>query len=209
MKKLLVSSLLFVPVFLAAQVNIIPEPVEVKMPATAGEFTITAQTPIVLEGSGLENSAAFLNDYLQQVYGFKLKIMKNAYAGGIRLNYERMDHNIKGAYNMEVRKDAILINGDNANGVFYGIQSLIQLLPVEKSTSLKVPFVAIKDYPRFGYRGMHLDVSRHFFPIEFVKKYIDYLALHKMNYFHWHLTDDQGWRIEIKKISQTHECRRV
>jgi hexosaminidase len=199
MKKLLVSSLLFVPVFLVAQVNIIPEPVEVKMPATAGEFTITAQTPIVLEGSGLEHSAAFLNDYLQQIYGFKLKIMKNAYAGGIRLNFERMDQPIAGAYNMEVRKDAILINGDNANGVFYGIQSLIQLLPVEKSASLKVPFVAIKDYPRFKYRGLHLDVGRHFFPVEFVKKYIDYIALHKMNYFHWHLTEDQGWRIEIKK----------
>lgn len=199
MKKLLVSSLLFVPVFLVAQVNIIPEPVEVKMPATAGEFTITAQTPIVLEGSGLENSAAFLNDYLQQIYGFKLKIMKNAYAGGIRLNFERMDQPIQGAYNMEVRKDAILINGDNANGVFYGIQSLIQLLPVEKLASLKVPFVAIKDYPRFKYRGLHLDVGRHFFPVDFVKKYIDYIALHKMNYFHWHLTEDQGWRIEIKK----------
>lgn len=199
MKKLLVSSLLFVPVFLVAQVNIIPEPVAIKMPVTAGEFTITAQTPIVLEGSGLENSAAFLNDYLQQIYGFKLKIMKNAYAGGIRLNFERMDHPIPGAYNMEVRKDAILINGDNANGVFYGIQSLIQLLPVEKSASLKVPFVAIKDSPRFKYRGLHLDVGRHFFPVEFVKKYIDYIALHKMNYFHWHLTEDQGWRIEIKK----------
>lgn len=199
MKKLLAFSLLFAPVFIKAQVNIIPQPVEVKMPATAGNFTITAQTPIILEGSGLENSAAFLNDYLQQIYGFKLKIQKNAFAGGIRLNYERMDHPIQGAYTMEVRKDAILINGDNASGVFYGIQSLIQLLPVEKSRSLPVPFVSIKDYPRFGYRGMHLDVSRHFFPVEYIKKHIDYLALHKMNYFHWHLTDDQGWRIEIKK----------
>jgi hexosaminidase len=199
MKKLLAFSLLFAPVLLTAQVNIIPQPAEVTMPATAGNFTITPQTLIVTEGSGLENSAAFLNDYLQQIYGFKLKVQSNAYAGGIRLNYERMDHPIKGAYNMEVRKDAILINGDNANGVFYGIQSLIQLLPVEKSKSLAIPFVSIKDYPRFQYRGLHLDVGRHFFPVEFVKKYIDYIALHKMNYFHWHLTEDQGWRIEIKK----------
>lgn len=198
-KKTLVSILLFAPVLLSAQVNIIPEPAEVKMPATAGTFTINANTPIVVEGSGLENSAAFLNDYLQQIYGFKLRVMTNAYAGGIRLNFERMDHPIPGAYTLEVRKDAILINGDNANGVFYGIQSLLQLLPVEKSASLAVPLVSIKDYPRFKYRGMHLDVGRHFFPVEFVKKYIDYIALHKMNYFHWHLTEDQGWRIEIKK----------
>lgn len=199
MKTTLLLTVFLAPFVLFAQINIIPEPAEVTMPATKGEFTITAQTPIILEGSGLENSAAFLNDYLQQIYGFKLKVQKNAYAGGIRLNYARMDNPIKGAYTMDVRKDAILINGDNANGVFYGIQSLIQLLPVEKAKSLNVPYVSIKDYPRFQYRGMHLDVSRHFFPVEFVKKYIDYLALHKMNYFHWHLTDDQAWRIEIKK----------
>jgi hexosaminidase len=199
MKKLLAFSLLIAPVLGSAQVNIIPQPAEVNMPATAGQFKITPQTAIILEGSGLENSAAFLNDYLQQLYGFKLKVQKNAFAGGIRLNFERMDHPIPGAYTMEVRKDAILINGDNENGVFYGIQSLIQLLPTEISKSLSVPFVSIKDFPRFQYRGLHLDVGRHFFPVEFVKKYIDYIALHKMNTFHWHLTEDQGWRIEIKK----------
>src|SRR5690606_33689931 len=129
--------------------KIIPEPVEVTMPASAGKFEITPQTPIVVEGSGLENAASFLNDYLQEVYGFKLPVQTNAYAGGIRLNYERMDHPIPGAYTMQVRKDAILINGDNENGVFYGIQTLIQLLPTQKSSSLSVPWVNIKDYPRF------------------------------------------------------------
>src|SRR4029079_10722797 len=71
--------------------------------------------------------------------------------------------------------------------------------PKTQNSKLNIPFVSIQDYPRFDYRGMHLDVGRHFFPVSFVKKYIDYLALHKMNYFHWHLTEDQGWRIEIKK----------
>jgi|ADGO01.1.fsa_nt_gi N-acetyl-beta-hexosaminidase len=169
MQKFLASLIFFVPLLMNAQVRIIPEPAEIKMPATAGQFVITPQTPIVLEGSGLENSAAFLNDYLQEVYGFKLPVQTNAYAGGIRLNYERMDHPIPGAYNMEVRKDAILINGDNANGVFYGIQTLIQLLPLEKSSSLSVPYVEISDFPRFQYRGLHLDVARHFFPVEYVK----------------------------------------
>src|SRR5215203_3333542 len=79
------------------------------------------------------------------------------------------------------------------------MQTLLQLLPVEASASLAIPLISVQDYPRFSYRGMHLDVGRHFFPAAFVKKYIDYLALHKLNYFHWHLTEDQGWRIEIKK----------
>src|SRR5688500_16125417 len=80
----------------------------------------------------------------------------------------------------------------------------MQLLPTTNTTlrSMSLPFVAITDYPRFSYRGMHLDVCRHFFPVSFVKKYIDYIAYHKMNYFHWHLTDDQGWRIEIKKYPE-------
>ncbi|WP_317235879.1 family 20 glycosylhydrolase [Niabella hibiscisoli] len=92
-----------------------------------------------------------------------------------------------------------IISGLTAPGAFYGVQSLIQLLPVEKSTLLKIPAVSITDAPAVHYRGLMLDVSRHVFPLDFIKRYIDYIALHKMNYFHWHLTDDQGWRIEIKK----------
>ena len=100
---------------------------------------------------------------------------------------------------MIVRTNEIVINGNSSAGVFYGVQSLIQLLPTTNSANLKIQAATIIDYPRFNYRGMHLDVSRHFFDVAFVKKYIDYLAMHKMNYFHWHLTDDHGWRIEIKK----------
>ncbi len=188
-----------------AQVAIIPRPAEVRQPAAAGQLVITAQTPLVLEGSGLENSASFLNDYLEQVYGFRLAVSKKHVRGGIHLNYERMDHPIAGAYTLQVNKDQLYIAGDNATGVFYGVQSLLQLLPLEKSASLKVPFVTIKDYPRFQYRGLHLDVGRHFFPVAFVKRYIDYIALHKMNVFHWHLTEDQGWRIEIKKYPKLTE----
>lgn len=200
MKKVWFFAFLFFTACSYAQVNIIPQPADVQMPATAGTFAITAKTPIILEGSGLEQSANFLNDYLQQLYGFKLPVKKKGNnVPGIHLNFERVDYPIPGAYNMEVNAKGVHIGGDNETGAFYGVQTLLQLLPVEKSTSLSVPFVTIKDFPRFQYRGMHLDVSRHFFPIEFVKRYIDYIALHKMNYFHWHLTDDQGWRIEIKK----------
>jgi hexosaminidase len=107
---------------------------------------------------------------------------------------------------LNVTANSIQIQGDGKAGTFYGMQTLIQLLPIPTSDKLalkapkfSIPCVSIDDQPRFPYRGMHLDVSRHFFPISYVKKYIDYIALHKMNRFHWHLTDDQGWRIEIKK----------
>jgi hexosaminidase len=110
------------------------------------------------------------------------------------------------AYELSVSKNQILITAQSPNGVFYGLQSLYQLMPVQffskKEIVLKkwsVPSVFISDYPRFSYRGLHLDVSRHLYPVQFIKKYIDAMAIHKYNVFHWHLTDDQGWRIEIKR----------
>ena len=109
-------------------------------------------------------------------------------------------------YEMEVTNKKIVIRANGSNGLFYGVQSLLQLLPVEifsnkkeNGISWEVPCCRITDKPRFQWRGMHLDVSRHFFPVEFIKRYIDLIAMHKMNVFHWHLTDDNGWRIEIKK----------
>ncbi|MEP7371964.1 MAG: family 20 glycosylhydrolase [Chitinophagaceae bacterium] len=190
----------------AQEIKIIPQPVSIKQPRIAAKFNINPSTQIVLEGSNLEQAANFFNDYLQQYYLFKLKIVDKATGNNtIALNYERMDNAIAGAYQMTVNNKGVYIAGDNANGVFYGIQTLIQLLPVPdarlrmRPNSLAIPYVSIEDAPRFGYRGMHLDVGRHFFPVSFIKKYIDYLALHKFNTFHWHLTEDQGWRIEIKK----------
>ncbi|HEY4151001.1 MAG TPA: family 20 glycosylhydrolase [Chitinophagaceae bacterium] len=190
----------------AQDINIIPRPVEVKKPATPGTFVISPATTIVLEGSGMENTVDFLNDYLSRFYGYKLKITKSEgpHKNAIVLNYERMDHPIAGAYTLNITKEEVYIAGDNESGTFYGMQSLLQLLPMpgQKGANgerLSIPQVSITDYPRFAYRGLHLDAGRHFFPVDFVKKYIDYIALHKMNYFHWHLTEDQGWRIEIKR----------
>ena len=191
---------------IAQTISIIPQPASLKQPKIAANFTITPATVIVLEGSNLENIAGLLNDYLQQFYTLKLKVVKNSVSNNvIRLNYERFDNPIPGAYQMTVNTKGIYVAGDNENGVFYGIQTLIQLLPVQEANykmrpaKLAIPYVTIEDAPRFGYRGMHLDVARHFFPVNVVKKYIDLLAHHKLNKFHWHLTDDQGWRIEIKK----------
>lgn len=190
----------------AQNIYIIPQPASIQQPKIAATFLITPSTVIVLEGGNLEKKAGFLNDYLQQFYSMKLKVVKTTSSNdAIRLNYERLDNPIAGAYRMTVNNKGVYIAGDNPNGVFYGIQTLIQLLPVTeiklktKINKLAVPFVSIEDAPRFAYRGMHLDVARHFFPVAVVKKYIDLLALHKLNTFHWHLTEDQGWRIEIKK----------
>jgi len=184
----------------AQTISIIPQPAEIKQPKIAASFSITPATQILLEGSGLEKSVQFLNNYLDRFYHFKLKTVKKASSKNvIALNFERMDGTIPGAYALTVNNKGVYIAGDNDNGVFYGIQTLIQLLPVTPSAKLAVPYVSVKDAPRFGYRGLMLDCGRHFFPVEFVKEFIDYIALHKMNYFHWHLTEDQGWRIEIKK----------
>ncbi|HJW17215.1 MAG TPA: family 20 glycosylhydrolase, partial [Flavisolibacter sp.] len=184
---------------------IIPQPVS--MAVHKGNFKITPHTVLVAKDAEDVKAARFLNDYLDKIYGFSLPISKKAVRGSIQLTTRKfIKAPDKDAYSLEVNRNGVLIEGDTYAGSFYGIQSLIQLLPVngvvpgKKGTrSLTVPFVTINDYPGLEYRGMHLDVARHFFPIPFIKKYIDYLALHKMNFFHWHLTDDQGWRIEIKK----------
>ena len=195
--------------------NIVPMPAEVKM--GNGTFYLNRNTVIVLEGSGMERTVSFFNNYLQNLYGYKLKVVQK-YTGtnAISLNFERLDNDIAGAYTLNVDKNGINIAGDNEAGVFYGIQTLIQLLPVKKSEGtgknypLSVKQLSITDHPRFAYRGMHLDVGRHFFSVSFIKKYIDYLATFKFNTFHWHLTEDQGWRIEIKKyplLTQVGSCR--
>lgn len=144
----------------------------------------------------LAQEAAFLKDYLTEVAGLNLPIdaRKEKKVRYISLSVAT-DQVPEEGYVLTVNKDGIQVKGGTTAGVFYGIQTLRKSIFQSKT----LPPVVIKDAPRFQWRGMHLDCSRHFFPISFVKKYIDLLALHQMNVFHWHLTDDQGWRIEIKK----------
>lgn len=181
------------------QINIIPQPAY--MQAKQGEFVVTASTKIISEGKATGRAASFLAGYLQKMYGIKVRITEGNKSSGknqIVLNNKGAKATIPGKYQMDVSESGVSIKGDD-QGVFYGVQSLIQLLPTEKSGRLSVPAVSILDSARFSYRGMHLDVGRHFFPVSFVKQYIDFIAMHKMNTFHWHLTEDQGWRIEIKR----------
>lgn len=184
----------------AQPVSIVPEPVQTIQPRIAAKYPVTAFSSIRFTGKGLEHSAAFLNTYLQKSYGYQLAVNPKNKPSDIVLVIGKQTNPVAGAYSLQVNQKGVTITGQDETGVFYGIQTLLQLLPVEQvNKSLPLPYIIIKDYPRFAYRGLMLDVGRHFFDVDFVKKYIDYLAYHKMNYFHWHLTEDQGWRIEIKK----------
>ncbi|HEY6503795.1 MAG TPA: beta-N-acetylhexosaminidase [Chitinophagaceae bacterium] len=194
---------------IAAQTTqIIPRPANQKL--NTGRFLLSASTVLVVKNGVDDNAAGFLNNYLKLYYGFTLKKVKTATSNYIQLTtLQTLVPGKEGAYSLIVKPTNISIQGQTASGTFYGMQTLIQLLPVEIKGSKKSPFpisaVVITDEPRFSYRGMHLDVGRHFFPVSFIKKYIDYLALHKFNTFHWHLTEDQGWRIEIKKYPKLTE----
>jgi hexosaminidase len=210
MKKLVFVSLLFAFSFsLSAQeINIIPQPVSMKAGPSKPKFQINKNTKIYISNEKLNSSVNFLNTYLKAYYGFTLEKVtapKMDQKNVINLSYMDSKTVHPDEYTLGVVGTAVMISAHSEVGVFYAVQTLIQLLPSTKAIPLEIPNVVIYDYPRFEYRGMHLDVSRHFFDVAFVKKYIDYLALHKMNYFHWHLTDDHGWRIEIKKYPKLTE----
>lgn len=178
--------------------GIIPAPVSIKK--NPGTFSLSQQTSIVADSP--ENKAVlFLADYLHSKKMLNIQPKANSgdeITNSIVLTSSGTDGLPAEGYRLTITPEKIIIAGKGA-GLFYGIQTLIQLIPVEGRASLILPCVQIEDYPRFGYRGMMLDVCRHFFSVEFIKKYIDLLAAYKFNTFHWHLTDDQGWRIEIKK----------
>lgn len=183
----------------AQQVNIIPQPQQLTENKNAQPFLFHPSTKIILKADSLENSANFLNDYLERYFGIRLEITRtDTISNAIVLDLNTGISTYTDYYSLSANHTRIHIAGTSKPSIFYAIQTLIQLLPTQKK-DIAIPSVEILDHPRFSYRGMHLDVSRHFFDVNFIKKYLDYLALHKMNYFHWHLTDDHGWRIEIKK----------
>src|SRR5690606_9990390 len=131
-----------------------------------------------------------------------IKKKKHIPSTGIRLIKAEADDKLpQNAYRMVVAQDAIAITANNPEAVINAIMTLVQIAYLQKDGN-SIPFLRMEDSPRFGYRGLHLDVSRHFFPISFLKKYIDLMAIYKLNTFHWHLTDGAGWRIEIKKYPE-------
>ena len=199
---------LFFALPLPAEVlSVIPKPVQ--MERATGVFSLTPETAIVVAtpGSGVANSVNYFQALLEKPLGAQLKIVgKNEKESPAVLFQLAETPELGGeGYRLIVEPKQILLQAAHPEGLFYGVQTLRQLMPpeIEKgplcSKRIDIPCVKITDWPRYRWRGMHLDVSRHFFHKEFIKRYIDLIALHKMNVFHWHLTDDQGWRIEIKK----------
>lgn len=189
-----------------ANYQIIPLPQEV-VETQGAPFILKSGVKILYpEGNEkMQRNAAFLADYLKASTGKDFAIEagtegKNAIVLSLGLESENPE-----AYQLKVEGDGIAITGRTEAGVFYGIQSLRKSLPIVIEGDIVLPAVDIKDYPRFSYRGAHFDVGRHFFTVDEVKTYIDMMTLHNMNRLHWHLTEDQGWRLEIKKYPKLTE----
>jgi len=192
----------------ADKINVIPQPIKVDM--LEGDFRLIAQTQIIC-GQDKEILAIgqMLAGKLNRATGYSLKAVKQSVQSneGILLQLSASADERLGTegYRLAVRDSRISISANKAAGVFYGVQTLLQLLPAEIASAepvsgvdWKIPCVDIVDYPRFGWRGLLWDMSRHFFTKAQVKRYIDEMVRYKFNVFHWHLTDDQGWRLEIK-----------
>lgn len=177
-----------------------------------GEFSIGEGTVISVAEDAMDAlpTADMLAGLVEQQTSMKLAVEKGGSAGSGKIHFA-MNESLGSdeAYTLSVSSSQINISAKRAAGFFYAMQSLRQLFPVAFEaggiSALAVPAVEIEDAPRYVYRGMMLDVGRHFFPVAFVKKYIDLIAFHKMNRFHWHLTEDQGWRVEVKKYPKLAE----
>ncbi len=189
-----------------AKYAIIPKPV--KLVEQPGTFQLTEHTSLVLKGeqAPLQQLVQYIHQQFGVPTGFSFPVSEQSDTNVWILQLDKTLKGKEGSYQLKVTPETIEIVANSPRGLFYGLQTLRQLLPyaiesrdVVEGVTWSVPCVQIEDEPRFVYRGMHLDVGRHFFSVSFIKKYIDLLALQKMNYFHWHLTEDQGWRIEIKK----------
>ena len=186
--------------------GLIPFPAKVEI--NNGFFQFGKETKISLESETKESELAinYLSEHLKKNHNFDLIRTKGSSQVQYKIDRDRKDLGEEGYY-LEVSSTEISLSAANPIGLFYGSVTLLQLLDEGErlGRSGSVPTVNISDSPRFSWRGMHLDVGRHFFTVDFVKRYIDLIAMHKMNRFHWHLTEDHGWRIEIKKYPKLTE----
>lgn len=208
--RLFLSILFFLPSILAfaqntdANLGIIPAPLSVVK--KSGSFKLTAQTALQFENEDDRKIAELFKQLVKEKEGFELTIAKNfiqAPESMISFNSALSENLNDEAYTLEVSEESIQLKGKE-RGVFYAMQTLVQLY-LNNLESHQIPQCVINDQPRYAYRGLHLDVGRHFFSVDFIKKYLDFMAAYKLNNFHWHLTEDQGWRIEIKKYPKLTE----
>lgn len=186
-----------------AEPALIPYPADLQM--RKGEFQLNSKTPLVINDQGqFSSEIEYLQSLMTTAVGNVLPVETGS--SGIIINLDESITNPE-AYKLDVTSKNITISAGNPAGCFLALQTLRQLLPVEiesgkTQSAISIPALSISDAPAFGWRGMHLDVSRHFYTLEYLKKHIDRLSLYKFNKFHFHLTDDQGWRIEIKKYPE-------
>ncbi|NOQ25278.1 MAG: family 20 glycosylhydrolase [Bacteroidales bacterium] len=199
------------------EISVIPKPLSIEV--TNSSFKLNKNTTIVFQNGneGFETVALYLQDEIKKSHKLELKITRSdnqPSKNTILLLQDLKSEFGKEDYSLVSTKKSVNISSSAPNGAFYGVQTLLQLIDINKvdgkiEFSHIIPGVRIHDSPRFNWRGMHLDVCRHYNDKEFVKKYIDLIAMHKMNTFHWHLTEDQGWRIEIKKYPKLTEIGSV
>lgn len=187
--------------------KVIPLPERMEMTGE-GEFTLGRGVPVVFDGDDpdMARNAGFLKDYLKSDIGLE-PVLRPDGRGDNAIVLEQDTLMTEEEYRITVGEDGIVIAGGSPKGVFYGIQTLRKSVPAQegKSRGVIFPFGEVSAAPRFAYRGMHSDVVRHWFPVSYMKKYIDLMAFHGMNTLHWHLSDDQGWRIEIKRYPELTE----
>ncbi|MGC4040045.1 MAG: beta-N-acetylhexosaminidase [Flavobacterium sp.] len=195
---------------------LIPQPQTLQV--NNGNFVLDKETVILADPKSFE--AQYLQLEIKKRTGLDLKIGTNLQSksrigfyemlsGGFNHDDEAAakyySNTNQGKYFLDIYPNEVSISQSDPLGNFYGMLTLLQLIPAEQKSEIQLPCLKIIDAPKYAWRGMHLDCARHFFPVDFVKKYIDYLTMFKFNTFHWHLTDDQGWRIEIKKYPKLTE----
>lgn len=183
-----------------ADYQVIPLPQEIT--TTQGTpFKLSASTNILFPQGNekMQKNALYLAEYLKKATGKEFAVKAGETEKGAIVLQLGMQSDNPEAYQLSVNGNGVVIAAPTEAGVFYGIQTLRKSIPAHAGATVSLPAVTINDAPRFSYRGAHFDVSRHFFTVDEVKTYIDMMALHNMNHLHWHITDDQGWRIEIKK----------
>ena len=178
-------------------IAIIPQPVKVER--AEGVFRLRAGVAI---GGQAGEVGVYVQKLLQEAAGFSVAIGDQ---GDVELVLSDDIALPEEAYRLSIQTDGVRLEASSQAGLFYGAQTLRQLLPVDAEGDIELPCLHIEDAPRFAWRGLHLDVCRHFFDVDFIKRYLDWMALYKYNVFHWHLTEDQGWRLAVDKYPKLAE----
>lgn len=189
--------------------DVIPQPQEIVLARDTTPFIIDRSTTIVYPATNekMHRTADFLATFIKEMTGTEVRVSdKEKSSNAIILAVDSTMGHPEG-YKLQITPEKVLLTGGSEAGVFYGIQTIHKALPILKDgkVAAALPAGTVTDFPRFRYRGFMIDVGRHFFPVSYLKQMIDLMALHNINYFHWHLPEDQGWRIEIKKYPKLTE----